>query len=163
MKNTITATDLIATIRAKKGAEIITVKTETDANLLKTGNPFGKVTKKSHLNILVGFDYERCVNNQRTREELESDFLAKPRKWGQRVDLKSIEHKGTTYLSTSTLNCYSVEYVDENGKTLAYDDVRPFIKKTQADQGIVKELIYRDFKITNIKEVSMRGTTLVVV
>jgi hypothetical protein len=115
MKKVITVAQMIEMVRSEKGCTFATIKTVTDAGLKKTC-PLADVTKHVHQNVMIGFNYENAVNNQRGREELENDFVSAPRRWGKRVDLKTVEHKDKVYLTTATLHNYSTEYKDKNGE-----------------------------------------------
>ena len=156
---TITTENLVTSIRERSGAEFITITTNTDARLLKRGNPNKNVRKISTVNVTVGFDYASSVNKQRTREELEADFIAQPRKWGKRIDLKTVGHKGGIYLTYKGESCISTRYVGENGAELSKDEVSPFLKKPSKPktQGTDKEIIYRDVAVGNITNINFRG------
>ena len=161
--NTMTQDKFISEIRGHKGCEIATIQTETIPKLLVAGKCLGSIRKRSKMNVLIGFDYENSVNNQLGREDTEMEFIAKPRKWGKRVDLKTVEHKGNTYLTIQSLKCYDMEYVDSQGDTIPDEIVKPFLpKKSASRQGTSKEIVYRDFKVESIKEITFRGHTVTV-
>lgn len=155
----ITTESLVNSIRSRKGAEFITIVTNTDARLLKRGNPNKNVRKISTVNVTVGFDYTSSVNKQRTREELESEFVAQPRKWGERIDLKTVGHNGGIYLTYKGEKCLNTRYVGENGEEISKDVVAPFLPKKSKPktQGTEKEIIYRDVAVGNITQINFRG------
>lgn len=154
----ITTVEMIGLVRENKGCTFATIETNTDPKPLKSC-PFNKVEKISRLNVMIGFNYENAVNNQRTREEVEADFVASPRKWGVRKDLKTVEHKGKVYLTTATLNHFSTVYIAD-GKVVDSSEVAPYLpKKSEPQQGLEKSVIYRDFDAQNVKVITMNGET----
>lgn len=160
MAKVITVNEMIAMIREQKGCTFATIRTNTDPKLKKSC-PIVGVRKLSHLNVMIGFNYENAVNNQRTREESEADFVAQPRKWGKRVDLKTVEHNGKVYLTTATLNHYETEYQTLLGQKVEKAEIEPFLpkKSPSTTQETEKEIIYRDFDSNNIVEITMNGET----
>lgn len=163
MSKAITTAQMINMIRDQKGCTFATIRTNTDPKARKAC-PVANLRKISHLNVMIGFNYENAVNNQRTREQAEADFVSQPRKWGKRVDLKTVEHNGKVYLTTATLNHYETSYQDIQGNPVAKETVEPFmpVKKPSATQGTEKEIIYRDFDANNITEITMNGETFTV-
>ena len=160
MSKKITTATMIEMIRSQKGTTFATIKSNTDAGMKKSC-PIGEVRKVSHMNVMIGFDYSNAVNNQRSREEIEAEFQAAPRRWGKRVDLKTVEHNDKVYLTTATLNHYSTEYQDVYGEVIPTDYLKPHMKakSKSSRQGTEKEIVYRDFTATNITEITMMGET----
>ena len=154
----LTQAALIDTLGTIKGATFATIITETDARLLKTGNPFGPVRKVSRVNVTLGFQYTKAVNRQRTREDSEADFVAKPRQWGERITPMLVEHKGRTYLETKVERSISTEYIDANGNTLDKEAVRPFLpKRSTSRQEVTREIIVRDYALDSLRSLTMKG------
>jgi len=154
----ITQASLIDTLNDIKGATFATIITETDARLKKTGNPFGPVRKVSRVNVCLGFQYEAAVNRQRTREESEADFEARPRQWGERVSAMLIGHKGRTYLETKVQKSLGVTYIDANGRELSADEVRPFLPaRSKSRQEVASEIIVRDYALDSIRSLTFGG------
>ena len=155
---TITATGLISQLRATKGSEFATVTIVTEPSMRKTGNPFIGVKKVSTINAVIGFDYDSCVNKQRTREELEADFLAQPRKWGERKDTKTVEHNGQTYVSLLSQKCLETVFI-KDGKEVCEADIKPYltVSAQPMTQGTDKAIVYRDVKVDNITRIRFRG------
>lgn len=163
MSKVITTAQMINMIREQKGCTFATIRTNTDPKARKAC-PIAGLRKISHLNVMIGFNYENAVNNQRTREEMEADFVSQPRKWGKRVDLKTVEHNLNVYLTTATLNHYETSYQDAKGNPVAEETIKSFlpVSKPSATQGTEKEIIYRDFNADNITEITMNGETYIV-
>lgn len=152
-------------IREHKGAEFMSIITETVPDMNKRGNPYYENTLKvCEMNVCVGFDYERAVNRQRSREEIEEEFFARERKWGVRIDLKTVGYKGETYLTINPQSVLSVQYFhagEEIDKNLLSEWIKE--KQPSTTQGTEKEVIYRDVNIKNVKVIRMRGKTYKVV
>ena len=159
----ITTAEMIEMVRNQSGCTFATIKTNTDPKAKKFC-PFATVRKVSHLNVMIGFDYSNAVNNQRTREEIETEFKSAPRRWGERIDLKTVGHKGKVYLTTATLNHYSTEYQDEKGNEIPSDLIAPHLpkKSTSSRQETEKKIIYRDFDASNVTEITMMKETYTV-
>lgn len=160
---TLTKSGLVTELRATNGSEFATVTTDTEPSMRKTGNPFIGVRKISEINCVVGFDYASCINRQRTREEMEADFIAAPRKWGKRVDSKTVEHNGETYLSILPQRCLSTVY-KLGDRIIEKAELQPWLNEPShsATQGTEKEVIYRDVKVANVKAIKFRGRTCIV-
>src|ERR1035437_1522818 len=94
----------IEMLRNHVGSTMVTITARTpQKGKMYAKNPFREtgveVIKVSRVNACMNFIYEKSVNRQRNREELEADFVAMPRKWGTRVFNGAhitplIEHKG---------------------------------------------------------------------
>lgn len=170
---TITRSELVRAIEARKGAEIIRIYAETDARLLKTGNPNPGARKRTVVSAMVGTRY---AENIRKLDGGES-FEVSPRQWGEaRPSGKVVDHKGKVYLTIRTtgkarkVNKATVSFVAESGDPLAFEAVRAFLPKRkesakQAALGIEagRQVEQRDFAVENIRAVKMRGEMLTVV
>ena len=158
---TITLTELLSLLACTRGARFATITAVTDARLLKTGNPFGQVNKRSRFNAVINHRYENSVNNQRAREGNEAEFTAKPRKWGTRFPgTPFVTHKGRAYLDCGIQRSLSCEYITDKGRTLTPDDVKPFQsdKGSNAEhQGVEKEIILRDYGVDTIESIAIDG------
>jgi len=165
----VTVEQLAAVIEAMQGAQPATMTTRTDANLLKTGNPFGEVAKYSKVNVFVGVNYENAVKRQQVREGAdEGNFDAQAPKWGERVGKKLISHKGELYCPVKIGSALEQpRYVQTaNLNVLTNESVTPFKQKKQssaAAQGVDKEIVWRTYKLSNILRLTIGGDTYVVV
>lgn len=160
---TISLSDLVTILSAVRGARFATITALTDARLLKTGNPFGKVMKLSRVNVVINHKYENSVNNQRTREGNAADFTAQPRKWGERVKgTPFVTHNGRVYLECGVQKTLSHEYLMSCGERLTDLQVAPFqpTKASNADhQGVEREIILRDYAIDTLQNIVIDGET----
>jgi len=164
-----TEVQLAAMLTANKGASIVTIVTMTDPTMRKTGNPFvGNVKKVSRVNGMIGWSYENAVNNQLAREDKTAEFVAKPRKWGTRLNgTPLVEHKGNFYLEMKVERSLGYRYEDLQGNPL--DDatmaqVKAFmpIKAKPQTQGTDKEIILRDYRLSSILSITYKGTCYLV-
>ena len=95
--NTNQLTNILANIAQNVPAEITTI---TEPKMLKKGNPFTGVTKKSIANVMLNYNYGAEVNRQRALEGKEFDFTPKARAWGEKLgETGLITHNGQLYLS----------------------------------------------------------------
>lgn len=159
----ITTAQLIEMIRTHKGTEIATIITHTDPKA-KVACPVKPLVKVSKMNVMFGFNYENAVNNQRGREEIESDFVSAPRRWGNRIDLKTVEHEGQTYITLNCLKNFDTQFQDGVGRCIRKEDIETFLpaKRKSQTQGTEKEIVYRDVKAENIKEIAWRGENYII-
>lgn len=152
---------------ALKSAVICTLHTETELRMLKTGNIYyGRVRKRSKVNVIVGCDYESAVNKQLVRESIpdapEESFKAKPRVWGTRIHgTPFVTHNGTLYLETMVLRSLDHEYIVD-GKSATPSQVEYIERmlgnrKEGESQPIEKKVIWRDYKLGSIRAVKLGG------
>lgn len=150
--------------RENRGAEVVTITAVTKVELTAEGKAaLGVVWKRSVVNGMVNWKYENAVNNQRGREGLEKDFVAFPRKWGQRVEgTPFVEHKDKEYLELKVQNSLGHEYLDSDGNVLDRAAVEQYLRpKGASRQGVEREVILRDYSLENLRAVNMRGETYV--
>lgn len=170
---TITKDELLEKIRNIRGASFITFISETDPRMVKKHritkepNPFLGAVKVSRINAIVNFTYENSVNNQRRREDKETDFEAQERKWGSHEESNHVgcivEHKGKKYISVKPEKVLE-NYFKLNDKKI--DKIDPGylpVKKPQLQQGLEKEVIYRNYSIDSIKAIRISGEDYIVI
>jgi len=155
----ITQADLLTTLNAIRGATFATIISETDPKLKKTGNTLGPVRKVSRVNVCLGFQYENAVNRQRDREDLESDFEAKPRQWGVKISPMLVEHKGRIYLETKVEKSLDCHFIDAEGNKIPFEIVKPFLptRSQNSRQATEKEVIVRDYALDSILTIAFKG------
>ena len=150
-------------LMGKNGAFFATIVTETEPVLKKTGNPyFGNIIKRSKANVTFNFKYENSVNNARVKEGNTEYFTPKPRKWGEKIpNTCFVLHNNTLYAEVKFNNSPSeVIYKLKTGEIIDIELLKPFITERNSNaehQGLSeeKEIILRDIKISNIKEIIM--------
>lgn len=152
---------LLALLAQIRGATFATVITETDPKLKKTGNTLGHVRKVSRVNVCLGFQYDNAVNRQLGREGQESNFVAAPRQWGVKVTPMIVEHKGRFYLETKVEKSLDSQYIDDDGKEIPFELVKPFLPKRSKStrQGTEKEILVRDYALDSLKTIAFNGET----
>jgi len=164
--NIVTLAHLMGVLSIARGARPATITTVTDARLLKTGNPFGQVFKRSIVNVMVNFNYANAVNNQRGREGEAKDFTPDARKWGTRLPgLPFVSHKGKSYLECRVMRSLSHAYITADGRALTDADVAPFLPTRNSNaekQGVEKEIIIRDYAVDNMEAIAIDGERFVI-
>jgi len=158
-------------VHERRGAQPVTLCTETVPSMNKTDNPFYdkikkcfRVKKRSWVNGMIGWSYQNSVNNQREREGHTETFAAQPRKWGERIPGSPlVRNKELYYLELKVER--SVEaplyYLDgelvENEERL--DEIKSYlVKKKQAlTQETDKEIILRDYALTSLLSIKLGG------
>jgi hypothetical protein len=124
----ITRPQMVGLFMDVKRPEMINLVTETVPKMKKTNNPyFDCVVKKSKGNFLICTDYSKRVNNNRDKEQKETDFVPQ-------------SPKGKIHVSNCVLT-------DEKTQTKFYlmverfDEVKPKVQYFFNDEPIDKDLI----------------------
>ena len=174
---TIKHSDLVSVLSTRKGAFFATIVAETEPAMRKTGNPFVGATKISSVNGLLNWIYQNSVNNQRARENQPLDaqgevehFTPVSRKWGKRIVRQDgsvtplVEHNGQFYLELKIQKSLGHEY-RLGSLTIDSKDIEPFLpQRTEgARQMVDNPVILRDYRIDNIRQITMDGTVYDVV
>jgi hypothetical protein len=158
----ITIEDLVfGFFHENRGCEAVTFIAETDPKLRKTGNPLGEVRKIAKVNGMINWVYSNAVNRQREREGVAGVFASFPRKWGERLEGTPLIAKDEFYyLELKVQRSIEYAYVDADGRELDPELVAPFLpKRSRGRQGVEREVILRDYKLNNIKQIRIRGET----
>lgn len=166
---------LIDLLHERKGTQIVSLVTETIPSMNKKNNPYYdkeketfRVTKRSWVNGMVGWNYSNSVTNQRLREGHESpEFEAQPRTWGERIaGSPLVKHKDSLYLELKVertverpLFYLDGELLIEEYDKVVLDDIKKYIKapKQAMTQETEKEIILRDYKLSNILSIRCGG------
>ena len=153
-KTTLNSQSIIDLLINYNGHSFVGLTTLTDARAKKTGNPFGKILKKTRLLANIGFHYANSLNSQAKREGKEIDFDIKPRRWGVRLpNTPLVEHKGKHYLEYKAENVQSVEYFTEKGEQIEKSQIEEFLpqkRHSSTQKELDKKIILRDVAIENI-------------
>ena len=132
----------------------------TVPKLLKTGNTLGDVSKLSRVNAFTGANYERSVQRQQVREGDAPTFEAQTRQWGERIAPCLVENKGEFYLVAQIRSTRKPLYFAKRGnfrKLIDSERVKPFLPKSKPSQPVDKQVIYRNYKLSNILSMSING------
>lgn len=180
-ERTVTLPELQRVLESARGPQFATIVARTDARLKKTGNPFaGTVWKISRVNGVIGFDYEASVRRQQLRESGEADFQVQARAWGQKVVPTAVlpgparlrrgvlvAYNEKLYLELKVERVFETRYETDGGDAVTREQVAPFLPKrargaAAASQGVIKEIILRDYKLDGIRSITFAGTTYTV-
>lgn len=158
--------ELKAALASRKGTSFVTIVALTDPRMRKRGNPYiERVLKRSTVNGAIGWIYQNSVNRERARENLEPDFEAFPRKWGQRIKgTPFVEHKGKTYLELKVERAISTEYLLD-GEVVDKSVIEEWLPKRKPEgerQEVDRPIILRDYDLANIKAITFDGITIAV-
>lgn len=153
--------ELVQLLRDVKGAKPATILAITIPAMRKTGNPYvDKVTKMQTSNVFINFNYANNVNTARFRNDEETGFVAKPRHWGQRIaGTPLVEHKGNYYLECRFMKASTPIYMID-GQPTQKSVLEPWLQESTSNaehQGLTEEteIIVRDFKLINVKEIKL--------
>jgi len=161
----VTIAQIVGLIRQNvKGTTIVTIETETDPRMRKTGNPYANkgVIKKQTLNGVMGFDYEAGVNRRAEKEGKEADRTAQPRKWGVLMpDRLFVTHKGSYYLQLQCEGVSNRRFELPDGTEVPESEIKSFIpdkEESSIQSDIENKLIIRDVKMENVRSITFKGT-----
>jgi hypothetical protein len=161
---------LVDVIFNQKSATFLSVVSNTECRMNKTGNPYyGLVRKVQKFTGMVGDQYEKGVQKKADKEGLDVEFKAQPLRWGEhwRGHESIIYHNGKFYLQVRVLQSNNVEYQWNDGTPLTEKEelaIREFFpqKKEGTRQPAEEKVIYRTVSVENITEVRMMGIRFVV-
>ena len=162
--------EMVRVLMNVKHATPATIIATTDVDMNKTNNPyFERVTKTQKSNVFINFDYAASVNRKLVKEGKVADFVAKPRKWGEKLTgTPLVFHNTKYYLETRFLGAEpQVEY-NLDGEITDKSVFELYLKKenvkaTVKNQGLEEDeiVILRDFKVENVRQLRINGTTYV--
>jgi len=173
---TITRDEFKMILEARQGEEEVVMVTSTMPAMRKTNNPFmGRVRKVSRVVGFINWHYAGEVNEQREKEggfevvegggvrakEVEQ-FVAKPRKWGERLpNSPFVHHKGKYYLELKVSESVGHDYYLDGEKLDTDSDqlaaIKAFFsKKSSASrQGVANMVILRDYALASISAIEI--------
>lgn len=139
------------------------VKISTEPKMRKTNNPyFNNVKKITTMNVVLNFNYETAVNQQRELEGNPRHFKALPRIWGERIPSTCfVEYKGKTYLEMQVIGSTETQFINKTTNEKIEDTViGPFLIPPNSNmnhQGVRKEIVLRDVLLENVLEIYWDG------
>lgn len=148
-------------LAAHNGASPLTIVALTEARAIK--NPYGKIYKLSKVNGFMGTSYETAVRKREIQEGNFPTFEAQSRVWGKKQNKCLATHKENSYLSLRPLKIVSpIRYFvkDQFGrfKQIERALIERFLVETAApNQPVEKPIIYRNYKLSNIRKIKMNG------
>lgn len=143
---------------------------DTDARLLKRGNPYQGVRKHSTMNVMLNTEYESGVLNQLKREGKEAEEYQRgtntmPLVFGENNHIVGF-FNGEAVLQFRPYDNSkpTTEYYDENGIVVAKENIAEFMPKKSAptNQGTEKEIMVRKVYMKNVKGMTIDGTKYIV-
>lgn len=148
------------------GAQPASVQYITTPKLNKEGkNRFGDVTKIANVGIMLGYNYQNSVNNQRERENEIKDFMAQ-QLWkgkGKRLSpcLAMHKEKETFYMSYKSQQTFKAFHFDTVLNFIPVALLKPYfpVNNSAKYQGVEKAVYHREISIDNIKKLKFRKTT----
>ena len=152
------------------GAQPASVQYDTTPKLNKEGKlKFGDVRKIANVGIMLGYNYQNSVNNQRERENEMKDFMAQQlwRGKGKRLSpcLAKHEDKGTFYMSYKSQQTFKAFHFDSVLNFIPVAILKPYfpVNNSAKYQGVEKAVYHREINIDNIKKLKFRKTTYEIV
>jgi len=161
----ITRTDMISVLLEVEKPTFVHLKTETIVRMNKTGNPYHNEVKKClSSNFFMCMDYETRVNNNRSKEGMETDFVSSP--------LSGKEHISKCILTdtkTHTKKYLLVEWFKRsypktefihNGNSIDRQLFQDYeVKRKESEkQGIENKVNVVTYLIESVKEMRFNGT-----
>lgn len=148
------------------GAQPASVQYETKPKLNKEGKlKFGDVTKLANVGVMLGYNYQNSVNNQRERENEIKDFMAQ-KLWkgaGSRLSPCLAKHKdkGTFYMSYKAQQTFRAFHFDNVLNFIPVALLKPYfpVNNSAKYQGVEKAVYHREINIDNIRKLKFRKTT----
>jgi len=182
MNTSIINTEILATLQNYKCNFVgLTTETKPTMQVAKTKaefgihpKEFGTLVKKSEYVGLIGtkISYEVLVNNKLIKEadlkglENPSEFEAKPRNWGTRINGVLVEHTNKAgefkqYVTVHRLAANKPKVVYELDGKVCDAELVAKIKKCfstpKPNQGLEKPIIPNDYELKNIKAIRVGG------
>ncbi len=162
---TITVDELKELLKKTSRTQFVSLTTITTPNMRKTGNPFPKARKLSLCVGAINWRYSRSVNKQRVREDKTPDFTALQRQWGRKlkrnplVSLRKKKQGMSYYLDLKLERRTELFFDSETKQKITKDQLLPWLVKPRPQwrQNLFKEVILRDFSLSNIAEISVNG------
>lgn len=165
----ITKNELLEVLKKVDGKKAVfcSLVTNTDARLKKTNNPYKEVRKISKTFGMLNFNYTKSVQTEQGKEGLEKDFVAQNRKYG----VKNDEYNGCllfganeTKLIVKIDRTLKPKYIYQ-GKLIDKNKISSFLPTIPKSntQNIEKQIIYRNFDLSNVKKITINKKTYKVV
>ncbi len=152
------------------GSQPATVQYATTPKINKDGKSvFGDLLKLGAVNCMIGYNYAKSVNNQRTREGKEADFEVEPLWKGKGIHLNSriVKHidTGVLYLSYKHERTLKSLHFDAVLNFIPSAMLKPYFYKSSKPQkqGVEEVVKPRTLKIENIRRLKFKKVTYEIV
>ena len=148
------------------GAQPASVQYITEPKINASGKAiFGTVTKIANVGIMLGYNYQNSVNNQRERENELKNFMAQPL-WkgaGERISTALAKHKvkGTFYMSYKSQQTFKSFHFDSVLNFIPIERLKPFFPQSDTGkyQGVENAVYHREIAIENVRKLKFKKTT----
>jgi hypothetical protein len=159
----ISAEAFVAMLHTIRGATMVSFISATEPDM-RAGNPYPGLRKVSKVGATLNFDYAAAVNRQRVREGMVADFVAEPRKWGERVKgTPLVTHKGRWYVEAKVERSEVVAYIMPDLSPVDPELVAGWLKARHGGrQGVERTVILRDFSVENIRSMRIKGVEYII-
>lgn len=186
----VTPQQLVSVLWHENRAQPVGLIARTIPRMRRKRNPFHlgdgvfDVVRIRQLTGFVNFDYARCVNSQREREEKNQDFESQGRSWGKKQWTGSpttsreagghrrrtplVRHGSKWYLDVKRQNVCKTEHRTLSTNELIPErEITPFLigrpdnGYEKIRQDLERPVIIRDYAIANIAHLSLNGTLYV--
>ena len=155
-----TQSSILTLLNSITSETTLKIQTRTAVKLLKKdkegkANNLGEVYKVAEHVVVVGKSYQEAVNEQRTVESKEADFVAESRVWGINSGIFVLRGE-EQYLNTILVSSKTINYENEDGEVSA-ESVYKFMSKSNSSsrQGVDELVKVRTFKLSSIIEVEV--------
>ena len=172
MKNTkkITKAQLVEMLMNwNYGAQPASVQYVTSPKLNKAGKVrFGDVTRIANMGIMLGYNYQNSVNNQRERENELKTFMSQPL-WkgkGKRISSALASHieKNSFYMSYKKQQTFKSFHFDTALNFIPVSLLKPYFPVSNySNQGTDKPVYHREISIDNIRKLKFKKCTYEIV
>jgi hypothetical protein len=161
---TLTHKQLVNKLRIRKGAVILGLVAETPVDARKSGNPFGRITKRVHKTVVCGANYQRAVEKQGGE-----NFKAEGLPYGKFVVKDKVIEASSGYQlrtvarSRRTGRPISVDYFADGehiSEAVASQYIRPRKDSSkQAQSGVngKRQVRVQNYSFSNILEIRLDG------
>lgn len=160
----ISASDLIAMLHSVKGATMVSFVASTEPRL-RAGNPYPGLRLVRKVGAVLNFNYAAAVNRQREREGMTTDFVAEPRKWGERIaGTPLVYHKDKWYIEAKVERSDVIAYIMPDLSPVDPEEVEKWLPPARHSgrQGTEKAIMLRDFAVENIRSIRMKGSEYII-
>lgn len=159
----ISSAAFVSMLYSVRGATMVSFIASTEPKL-KAGNPFPGLRKITKIGAVLNFNYTAAVNRQREREGVVADFVAEPRKWGQRVEgTPIVTHNGKFYVEAKIERSEIMGYIMPDLSMVDEHEVLNWLPNRHSGrQAVEKAIVLRDFSVENIRSMRMKGNEYVI-
>mgnify|MGYP000502883634 CR=1 FL=1 len=148
----------------RNGANTVSLHVVVDVPMNKS--PFPPIKKEEWVTGMIQFNWKKAIENQQKREGLVPNYK-KGTSW-HHVVLKGNEklspfsmHKDVgevAYLRIRKQNWYGTSYFDEDGHDINYEDIKPYLKKSEDDSHDLRNPPkFRVYSLDSIIDVKIDG------